>query len=177
MQTNVCLVFQELVFVGHKVTSNGINPAEDKIEPEKEVWKPRDTRTMRRVNMWKWCVIDVTNAISQIGVRMFSLQYDAAEILFVWQGRDVMVTDVAFKCVTTSQKGHMVPGCKEWRGIKQHVLCSVSKECVYYIRIKARIWQEPTELWDLLLNASIIISTHKIISIVVNDKHENKCFQ
>lgn len=128
-------------------------------------------------DVWKWCVIDVTNAISQIGVRMFSLQYDAAEILFVWQGRDVMVTDVAFKCVTTSQKGHMVPGCKEWRGIKQHVLCSVSKECVYYIRIKARIWQEPTELWDLLLNASIIISTHKIISIVVNDKHENKCFQ
>lgn len=128
-------------------------------------------------DVWKWCVIDVTNAISQIGVRMFSLQYDAAEILFVWQGRDVMVTDVAFKCVTMSQKGHMVPGCKEWRGIKQHVLCSVSKECVYYIRIKARIWQEPTELWDLLLNASIIISTHKIISIVVNDKHENKCFQ
>lgn len=128
-------------------------------------------------DVWKWCVIDVTNAISQIGVRMFSLQYDAAEILFVWQGRDVMVTDVAFKCVTMSQKGHMVPGCKEWRGIKQHVLCSVSKECVYNIRIKARIWQEPTELWDFLLNASIIISTHKIISIVVNDKHENKCFQ
>lgn len=123
MRTNVCLVFQELVFVGHKVTSNGINPAEDKIEPEKEVWKPSDTR---RVNMWKWCVIDVTNAISQIGVRMLSLQYDAAEILFVWQGRDVMVTDVAFKCVTMSQKGHMVPGCKEWRGIKQHVLCSRS---------------------------------------------------
>lgn len=145
-----------------------------RLNPRKK-FENQEIRGLRDV--WKWCVIDVTNAISQIGVRMFSLQYDAAEILFVWQGRDVMVTDVAFKCVTMSQKGHMVPGCKEWRGIKQHVLCSVSKECVYNIRIKARIWQEPTELLDLLLNASIIISTHKIISIVVNDKHENKCFQ